>query len=283
VADGLRAAGHHVLEVDIQPDDLSGLDKPCDVVFPVLHGEWGEDGALQEILEARQVPFVGSGSHASRLGMNKLDTKQAWEDAGLPTPPYVLAVKQHPDSVRSLNRIGAPAVAKAIASGSSIGVYVCRTEAELHQACQTLLNEQGRVLVEKFIEGTELTVGILEGKALSPIKIVPKSSKFFDYEAKYNSPDTEHRFNTGLPAGLIEQIQRHVEKANEVIGARDLARIDVMVDQDNNPYLIEINTMPGFTPKSLLPEMAAHDGVPFAQLVDRLVKRAYERGGLPVE
>lgn len=282
VADGLRAAGHEVFECDIRPDDLSALDKPCDVVFPVLHGEWGEDGQLQEILENRHIPFVGSGSHASRLGMNKLDTKQAWEDAGLPTPPYVLAVKQHPDSVRSLNRIGAPAVAKAISSGSSIGVYVCKTQPELREACEKLLNEQGRVLVEKFIEGIELTVGILEGKALSPIQIVSKAA-FFDYDAKYKSAETEHRFETGLPEDLIAKIKTHAEKANEVVGARDLARIDVMVDAGNNPYLIEINTMPGFTPKSLLPEMAAHDGVPFAQLVDRLVHRAKERGGIPIE
>lgn len=279
VADGLRAAGHDVREVDIQPDDLSALDAPCDVVFPVLHGEWGEDGKLQEILEAKQIPFVGSGSHASRLGMNKLETKQAWEDAGLPTPPYVLAERQHPDSIRSMYRIGAPAVAKAIASGSSIGVYVCKTEQELRDACERLLSEQGRVLVEKFVEGIELTVGVLEGKALSPIRIVPKA-KFFDYDAKYKSAETEHRFDTGLPADVIERIKQDVEKANEVVGARDLARIDVMVDGQNNPYLIEINTMPGFTPKSLLPEMAAHDGVPFPALVDQLVKRAYERGGI---
>jgi len=279
VADGLRSAGHDVREVDIQPDDLSALDQPCDVVFPVLHGEWGEDGDLQEILEARKIPFVGSGSHASRLGMNKLDTKQAWEDAGLPTPAYALAERQLPDSVRSLHRIAAPAVAKALTSGSSIGVYVCKTEDELRDACKTLLSEHSRILVEKFVEGTELTVGILEGKALSPIRIVPKA-KFFDYDAKYNSPETEHRFDTGLPADVVGKIKRDCEKANEVVGARDLARIDVMVDAQNNPYLIEINTMPGFTPKSLLPEMAAHDGIPFALLVDRLVNRAKERGGV---
>jgi len=279
VADGLRAAGHAVTEVDIQPNNLSGLDNPCDVVFPVLHGEWGEDGQLQEILEQRKLPFVGSGSHASRLGMNKLDTKQAWEDAGLPTPPYVLAVRQHPDSIRSINRLGPPAVAKAIAAGSSIGVYICKSEKELRESCEKLLAEQGKVLVERFVEGIELTVGVLEGKALSPIRIVSKAA-FFDYDAKYKSAETEHRFDTGLPTDLIERIQRDVEKAHEVVGARDLSRIDVMVDQDNNPYLIEINTMPGFTPKSLLPEMAAHDGVPFAKLVDRLVNRAYERGAL---
>lgn len=278
VACGLKEAGHDVYEVDIQPTDLSPLDQPCDVVFPVLHGEWGEDGALQKILEERKIPFVGSGSHASKLGMNKHETKLAWEQEGLPTPHSVLAERKDVDSVRSLNRIPAPAVVKALCAGSSIGIYVCKDEAELRDACEKLLNEQGRVLIEKFVEGMELTVGILEDRALSPIRIVPKA-KFFDYQAKYQSDETEHRFETGLPDEVVQRIQRLAERANEVIGARDLARIDVMVDNQQNPWLIEINTLPGFTPKSLLPEMAAHDGIPFPQLVDRLVKRAAERGG----
>lgn len=277
VAQGLRAAGHTVFESDITPADLSALDKPCDVVFPVLHGEWGEDGQLQEILEKRMLPFVGSGSEASRLGMNKHHTKRVWETEGLPTPPYVVAERQPIDSVRSLNRIAAPAVAKALDSGSSIGVYICKSQEELRVACEKILSDYGQVLVEKYIDGKELTVGILEDRALDPIWIVPKSA-FFDYEAKYKSPDTEHRFDTGLPDDVIARVRTLAEQANAFVGARDLARVDVMVDRDNNPFLIEINTMPGFTPKSLLPEAAAHGGIEFPQLVDRLVKRAAARG-----
>jgi D-alanine-D-alanine ligase len=122
---------------------------------------------------------------------------------------------------------------------------------------------------------------LLEEKPLAPIRIVPKN-EFFDYEAKYKRNDTEHRFDTGLSEATVKHVQELVRKANAAVGARDLARIDVLLDEtaggELKPYLIEINTLPGFTPKSLLPEAAAHAGVPFAQLVDRLVKRAQARG-----
>ena len=134
-----------------------------------------------------------------------------------------------------------------------------------------------RALVEKFIQGPELTVGLLEEKPLAPIRIVPKRG-FFDFEAKYKASDTEHRFDTGLAPALIERCRELARRANEVVGARDLARIDVMIDErTSQPYLLEINTLPGFTPKSLLPEAAKHAGIDFGPLVDRLVRRAHAR------
>lgn len=275
VAEGLRRAGHDVFEADILPTNLSALDQPCDVVFPVLHGQWGESGELQEILEQRGLPFVGSGSTASRLGMDKVATKKAWEAAGLPTPPYrVVTSEAEPISDE-------PCVVKAIGGGSSIDVYVLRrgpsdpmTPA---QAAHSILKRDGRVLIEKLIIGPELTIGLLEEKPLAPIRIVPKRD-FFDYEAKYKAADTEHRFDTGLPDHVIAHCQDLAARANAVVGARDLARIDIMIDQRTlQPYLLEINTLPGFTPKSLLPEAAAHAGIEFPALVDRLVHRAYAR------
>lgn len=276
VANGLREAGHTVFESDIGPDNLTGLDHPADVIFPVLHGTFGESGELQEILEARGLPFVGSGSKASHLGMDKAATKKAWEAAGLPTPPYVEA---HTEA-EIPHWIGGPCVVKVLDSGSSIGVHVFRTGSpDAKHRAREILARHGRVLVEKYIAGPELTVGLLEEKALAPIRIVPKA-EFFDYEAKYKRNDTEHRFDTGLPAEVIRQCQQLAEKANAVVGAVDLARIDVMIDESHGltPYLIEINTLPGFTPKSLLPEAAAHGGTPFVQLVDRLARRAAARG-----
>jgi len=273
VANGLRQAGHEVTEVDILPSDLSSLDRPADVIFPVLHGQWGESGELQEILEARQLKFVGSGSKASRLGMNKVDTKKAWEAGSLPTPPYQII-----NDTSARRSIRVPCVVKAFDSGSSIDVFVCQTEADADQAVATILGKHGRVLIERFIKGPELTVGLLEEKALAPIRVVPKRA-FFDFEAKYKANDTEHRFDTGLPAHVIDQCRTLAEKANTIVGARDLARIDIMLDEADNlsPYLLEINTLPGFTPKSLLPEAAAHAGISFAQLVDGLAHRAAAR------
>lgn len=275
VIDGLRSMGHEVFASDISPADLSGLDHPADVIFPVLHGQFGESGELQAILEQRGLPFVGSGAKASRLGMNKVETKRVWECAGLPTPPYRVlrrgdAIPEAPGSC----------VVKAIDSGSSIDVYVCKAPAELpaqaKQAIEKVLSRHEEALVEQFIDGVELTVGLLEEKPLAPIRIVPKRD-FFDYEAKYKANDTEHRFDTGLPADVVETCRELARKANEVVGARDLARIDIMLDKAHYPYLLEINTLPGFTPKSLLPEAAKHAGIEFGALVDRLVRRAHQR------
>ena len=277
---GLQSMGHTVFASDVSPADLSGLDHPADVVFPVLHGTFGESGELQEILEARGIAFVGSGSAASRLGMDKVATKRAWEAAGLPTPPY--RVIRRGEDVGPLPPAGC--VVKAVDSGSSLDVHVCRAAPEgapvgAAAAIAAVLANHDRVLVEQLIDGPELTVGLLEEEPLAPIRIVPKGD-FFDHHAKYRANDTEHRFDTGLPSEVVAHCRDLARRANAIVGARDLARVDIMLDRDHRPYLLEINTLPGFTPKSLLPEAAAHAGVPFGPLVDRLVRRAHARGPL---
>lgn len=271
---GLESMGHEVFGSDVSPTDLSGLEHPADVIFPVLHGQFGESGELQEILEQRGRPFVGSGSKASRLGMDKVLTKRAWEQAGLPTPPYEVLTRD----AATPKSIKAPCAVKAFDSGSSIDVFICKTDAAAREAIDAVLARHGKVLVEQFIKGPELTVGLLEEKPLAPIRIVPKR-EFFDYEAKYKATDTEHRFELGLPDELVKRCQELSQQANAVVGARDLARVDVLIDEQSQaPYLIEINTLPGFTPQSLLPEAANHAGIAFGPLVDRLVKRAHARG-----
>ncbi len=218
VIEGLKSMGHEVFGSDVSPTDLSGLDHPADVIFPVLHGQFGESGELQEILEARGLPFVGSGSAASRLGMDKVATKLAWESAGLPTAEYAVLTTDD----RHSPLLSRPCVVKAISSGSSIDVYVCKKpqtcEVEAKKAVDLIVAKHGRALVEKFIDGIELTVGLLEEQPLAPIRIVPKR-EFFDYEAKYKASDTEHRFELGLPDDLIRNIRELARHANAVIGA----------------------------------------------------------------
>src|SRR5213078_4298972 len=220
VIDGLKQAGHDVFPSDVSPTDLSGLDHPCDVIFPVLHGQFGESGELQEILETRKIRFVGSGSKASRLGMDKVATKEAWQRAGLPTPAWRVVT-----SVNGSPPIPGSCVVKAIASGSSIDVFVCKApaecEAQASAAIKTIIARHGRALVEQYAAGPELTVGILEEQPLAPIRIVPKS-EFFDYEAKYKSSATEHRFETGLTPELVAECRELARRANEIVGARDL-------------------------------------------------------------
>jgi D-alanine-D-alanine ligase len=272
VIDGLRAMGHDVFASDISPADLSGLDEPCDVVFPVLHGEFGESGELQEILERRGLPFVGSGSLASRLGMDKVATKRAWQRAGLPTPAWEVITRGAPAA-----GLRPPCVVKPVDSGSSIDVSICKTRSDVERAADHCLQSHLDALVEQFIDGPELTVGLLEEEPLAPIRIVVKR-EFFDYDAKYNGCGTEHHFDLELPHQVAQRCQDLAREANRVIGCRDLARVDIMLDRRLEPYLLEINTLPGFTPTSLLPEAAAHAGIDFGRLVDRLARRAYARG-----
>ena len=278
VIEGLQSMGHEVFASDVSPEDLSGLDRPADVIFPVLHGQFGESGELQEILEQRRLPFVGSGSAASRLGMNKANTKVAWENARLPTPKWLYVNADTADpSTGSVEGLFAPCVVKAVDSGSSIDVFICRTTDQARDAVKKVVSKNGRALVEQFIKGTELTVGILEEKPLAPIRIKAPEG-FYDYEAKYKGQQTEYHFDLGVPADVVEKVRELGRKAHEVVGCRDLSRVDVMLDEQHRPYLLEINTLPGFTPRSLLPKAAKQAGIEFGPLVDRLVKRAYARG-----
>src|SRR5688572_13206490 len=272
VINGLKEMGHDVFASDVSPSDLSGLDEPCDVVFPVLHGEFGESGELQEILEQRGIPFVGSGALASRLGMDKVATKVAWQRAGLPTPKWEVITRGAPAT-----HLPEPCVVKPVDSGSSIDVRICRTRPEAERAADHVLQTHLDALVEQFIDGPELTVGLLFEEPLDPIRIIVKR-EFFDYDAKYNGCGTEHHFDLELPHQVAVRCQDLAREANRIIGCRDLARVDIMLDKRLEPYLLEINTLPGFTPTSLLPEAAAHRGIGFGQLVDRLVRRAYARG-----
>jgi D-alanine-D-alanine ligase len=272
VIDGLRAAGHEVFASDISPSDLRALDVEADVIFPALHGAFGESGELQQILERRGIPFVGSGSAASRIGIDKVAAKQLWQRANLPTPSWEVINRTAPAPT-----IGAPCVVKPIDSGSSIDVAVCPTQLDADLACYELLLRHEQAMVERLIDGPELTVGLLEEQPLDPIRIVVKRA-FFDYDAKYKGCGTEHRFDLELAESVEHRCRELAREANRVIGCRDLARVDLMLDRNFEPYLLEINTMPGFTPRSLLPEAAAHAGIPFADLVDRLVRRASARG-----
>ena len=257
VAEALAEAGHQVELADVSPSDLSALDRPGDVIFPALHGEFGEDGALQAILEERGLPFVGSGSAASRLAFDKAAAKRAWRAAGLPTPAW------GPDTP-------APCVVKPIGGGSSLGVRMCHTDAERAAA---LAEAGGSVLVEQLVAGPEWTVGVVGDDVLPPIR-VDTGDGWFDYESKYSAGGAAHRFDLDAPPALIDRVKRLCLDAHRVLGCRHLSRIDLMLDTDGRPWLLELNTLPGFTGRSLLPDAARHASVPFPQLVDRLVRMA---------
>ena len=274
VAAALKDAGHAVHLADVTPDDLSALDAPADLIFPVLHGQWGESGELQAILEARGAAFVGSGSAASRLGMDKVATKRAWLNAGLPTPAF------HDLTSPTLKTVPGPCVVKPVSGGSSIDCFLERCAPEgacdVEDATEFLLVKYGRCMVEQLIDGYELTVGILFDRPLPPIWVDPGDGQWFDYQSKYSPNGAAHRFDLP-PVADARQIQRLCVEAHRVVGCRDLSRVDLMLDRAGRPWLLEINTMPGFTGRSLLPDAARQSGLDFPALCDALVTHAAGR------
>jgi len=273
VTAAIRSLGHAVTEADITPDDLSALDLPADLVFPVLHGRFGEDGQLQEILEQRGVAFVGCGSAASRIGIDKDASKRKWQAAGLPTAPWEIVTRgdwSPPDGLQP------PVVVKPMAEGSSIGVSVCDTLESLQHTLHRAVSQYGRVMVERRLAGPELTVGVL-GHAPLPVVQVRPATDFYDYAAKYQRNDTAYLLDPELDAATCQAVQQLAVRAFAALGCRDLSRIDFIVDQRAGPQLLEINTLPGFTDHSLLPKAAAHAGIPFPRLVEMLLEMAWAR------
>lgn len=275
VAAAVRALGHVVTEADIAPDNLAALDVPADVVFPVLHGRFGEDGQLQAILERRGLCFVGSGSAASRTSIDKDATKRTWRDAGLPTAAWI-TVDAPPFDWRALAAVGPAVVVKPVAEGSSIGVSVCDAREALEQVLPKAVAEFGRVIVERRLSGPELTVGVLGDQPL-PVIQVKAAAEFYDYQAKYQRNDTAYLLAPDIDPATYQAVQQIAVRAFQALGCRDYSRVDFIVDQREGPQLLEINTIPGFTDHSLLPKAAAHAGIGFNQLVERLLAMAWSR------
>jgi len=273
IAEALRVAGHRVWVGDVSPGDLSALDRRCDLVFPALHGAFGEDGELQRILEERGIAFVGSGEGASRLGMDKVSTKSCLVEHGVPTPVWEVVRARVPAPSQTAGFWGA-CVVKPKAEGSSVGCRICLTVEDVREHLALMLPRYGEMLVEKFVDGFELTVGILDGETLPTIWI-KTATEFYDYQAKYTREDTEYVFDIPLPGEVLTKVRRFAEETHRCVGCRHLSRVDLMVDKKTHEvYVLEINTMPGFTTHSLVPKAAAKAGIGFPALCDRLARMA---------
>ena len=273
VAEALRGhRGYEVVECLVdRPTTQDLLDLEVDVIFPVLHGPWGEGGPLQKRLEATGVPFVGCGSTAAATGMNKHTTKQLCLHARIPTPQWQLL---EPGDTCTLDP---PCVVKPVDEGSSVGVRLCRTNQELSDAREALQEVHSNLMAERLIEGRELTIGIVGDRVL-PLIEIRTASGFYDYDAKYVRNDTEYLLRPRLPQGVKEDCRRHALKLWHEIGARDVGRIDFIFDGEV-AWLLEINTMPGFTDHSLVPMAARHDGMDMMTLCTSLVEIARQRRG----
>jgi len=275
----LNRLGHRAVICDIRPDDLSALGRPADFVFIALHGEFGEDGTLQRELDARGIPYCGSGADASELAFDKGAAKRRFIACGVPTPKYVLVEARDPAA--RLADFALPCVVKPVASGSSVGTSIAKDRAALMHAVAQRIDAEGQALVEEYIRGPELTVGVLEGKAL-PVCHIRTQREFYDYQAKYIDDDTEYLFDLDLPAELLRRVQELSVRAHHALGCDVFSRVDWMVDErTHEPFALEVNTIPGFTSHSLLPKAAARVGVDFDTLVDRILQASMARCARP--
>lgn len=273
ILEALKRQGIEAQGYDPREGGLAGLEALApSTVFIALHGRGGEDGTLQGALELLRIPYTGSGVLASALGMDKERTKQVWRAQALPTPESI-TLKDDADWPAVVKTLGLPMIVKPVHEGSTLGISIVKTEAELKAAYSEAARFDAQVMAERFIEGEEYTVALLDGEALPAIRVeVPGG--FYDYEAKYLSDTTLYHLPCGLSATDEQALATLCQKAFRAMGGRGWGRIDVMRDKQGAFWLIEVNTVPGMTDHSLVPQAAAHAGIGFDELVVRILQTA---------
>ncbi len=269
-----------------EEDALVELQKQnVDIAFLALHGEYGEDGTLQATLAKFQIPFTGSGAHASALGMNKAASGTLLASHNIQVPSFILCKKNTPlpqirSEIESAELIY-PLITKPLNSGSSIGVALAPNEEKLSVALSTTFAYSPFAIIQEYILGKEISVGILEHssgiRALPPTHLIPRNSHFLDYDAKYDSEKTLEI----TPANLTKDTAAHVEetalKTHRALGCSGLSRTDMILDPEGQLFVLEINTLPGLTPQSLIPQQARAAGISFSMLLDQLIQNGLSR------
>jgi D-alanine-D-alanine ligase len=251
-------------------DDIKQFDR----AFIALHGRFGEDGGIQQVLDDVGVPYTGSGVKASAIGMDKLQTKTLWRDAGIATPNFAL-INAKSDFAAIEKTLGLPLFVKPANEGSSIGISKVNNTGEVEMAYQLAAEAGPLVMAESFINAGEYTVGILAGQALPIVKIVVKN-EFYDYDAKYIQNDTAYLYPCGLSAEKEKQIQQEALHAFHVVGCCDWGRVDFLMDDKGHHYFIELNTVPGMTSHSLVPMAAKAAGMNFDALTMAILRLTLE-------
>lgn len=263
VAEGLRQAGYTVAAVQL---DGAAVEIPAGVeaVFLALHGAFGEDGTLQALLDERRMPYTGSGAAASRLSMDKVASKRVFEQHGIPTPAYDVLKSGSPAC-----RLPLPVFVKPPREGSSIGVHKVARASEWEAAVADARRYGDDVLVEACIEGREVTVGVVDGEVLPAVEIVAAEA-WYDYRAKYGG-ESGYRVPAPLDPPVAERCGRIALAVYRALGCRGMGRVDFRLTPAGDPFVLEMNTIPGFTPTSLLPKAAAAAGMDFSALCDRIM------------
>jgi len=274
----LRERGWDAVEIDWRPGtSLPRLldDAGAQVVWNALHGTWGEDGAVQGLCSCMQLPCTGSGVLASALAMDKILSKRIFESHGVPTPRW--RVLPHadggPEADEGLAAWPLPFVIKPANEGSSVGVSIVETRDDIAPALATARQFHGPVLVEDYIAGTEVFVGILNGRVLGSVEVRP-ATRFYDYEAKYKRSDTQYLIPPQLPAAVIDRAEQLGLAAYQALGCTGHARPDLRISTAGEPFVLEVNTLPGMTGTSLLPKIARNVGMDYPTLCEEILETA---------
>jgi D-alanine-D-alanine ligase len=275
ISRALRESGITVIEIGENEEIRDGVRAhDIDLAFIALHGRFGEDGQVQEFLEGLKIPYTGSGVSASRQAMDKILSYKVFKSEGLTTPEYRII---EPEDNLSSPPISLPVVVKPAREGSSIGLSLVREPGKFMEAITTARRHDERIIVDKYIPGRELTISILEDKALPVIEIIP-DNPFFDYEAKY----VKGRSEFIVPADLSKNVYREAQSiglaAHRALGCYAYSRADILLGEDGGLYLLEVNSIPGFTATSLLPQAARAVGIDFPELCLKLLDLALARG-----
>jgi D-alanine-D-alanine ligase len=264
--------GYTACPIDVGQDIAETLvKKKIECAFLALHGRFGEDGTIQGMLELMRIPYTGSGVLASALALHKIMAKKFFLYETIPTPPFEVLQREaiEKDASRTAS-LSLPLVVKPAREGSTIGVSIVRKGEELVPALKEAGKYDEEILIEKFMDGREITVGVLEDIPLPIVEVVPKSG-FYDYHSKYTKGETQYIIPARIPREKYLYAQEISLKAFKVLGCSGCARVDLMTDEKGNPFVIDVNTMPGMTETSLLPKAAEFAGIQFGDLVERIL------------
>lgn len=277
VFEALKSQGINVQGVDVDRDICNKLQSEnYSHVINVLHGRGGEDGDIQGLLNVLQIPYTGSGVLGSALAMDKLRCKQLWKGVGLSTPDYC-ELETEQDCLRAIEQLGLPLMIKPVLEGSSIGISKVKAENEMLPAWKQAMECGGTIIAEKFIEGEEYTAAILGDQVLPMIRL-ETDNEFYDYQAKYVSNDTKYICPCGLQEAFESELAVIMKKAFDTVMANGWGRVDFMLDNDQQAWLIEVNTVPGMTDHSLVPMAAKQAGISFEELVLKILQGARIHG-----
>ena len=278
VASALQMRGHHVTVFDPVDGKLDRIrPQRFDVAWLALHGRFGEDGTVQMMLDRLGVPYTGSGAETSRLAMSKSATKQRLRGHGVPTPDWsdLYQGQRASDIEARINSFGYPSVIKPESQGSSLGVSILHDASELPGALAHCFQYGTKGLIETYIPGNEWTVSLIDDNALPPVEIVT-AGEFYDFQAKYESEQTIYRFPSDTERELCHEMKRIARNTCRALGTRGPVRVDLRVDRFKQPWVLEVNTIPGMTPHSLLPKAAAQVGLSFDELCEVAILSALE-------